>query len=129
MALISVLNNAPAHLNRPSMVMHIDPQIYVSAFEIEYQAAGRAQLPAESIDLIQAEPDLMEIVDRYGSEVIKQEEDVSFQSTTEQSEGASEPILRAFLIDIPSTEIDPMHAPTVEKPTYRTLILALTPVP
>ncbi len=70
----------------------------------------------------------MGIVDSYGSEVLKQDEDVSFQSTTEQPEGTSEPILRAFLIDIPSTEIDPMHAPTVEKPTYSTLILALGPL-
>ena len=106
-ALISILNSGPTHLNWRIMAR---------------------ELVAENIDLIQAEPDLMEIVDRYGSEFLKPEVPVLFQSTTEQSEGTSEPILRAFLIDIPSTEIDPMHAPTVEKPTYRTLILALAPL-
>ena len=85
-------------------------------------------LPAESIDLIQAEPDLMEIVDRYGSELLKQAEGVSPGSDREKPEGTSVPVLRAILVQLPSSEIDQMHTPTVEKQTYSTLMLTLAPL-
>ena len=103
-----MLNSAPAHLSRRPITLF---------------------LGVEVIDLIQAEPDLMEIVDRYGSELLKQGENTSPKSDVEQPEDAPELILRAIVVELPSTEINSMHAPTVEKLTYKTLILALGALP
>ena len=67
----------------------------------------------------------MAAIDSYGKKVIKEEENASPESGVEQPKGISESILRAILVELPSTETNPLHAPAVEKPTYKTLILAL----